>query len=81
MVLVLSQVGNPNVLTLILGLLELIWNMWMGAKLAFTQIMAWFVALSSLMADSIISLVMSLSSSAVANALLVGLTSCMVAPM
>ena len=48
----------------------------MGAKLAFTRIKASFVAFSSIMADSICSLIRSLSFLLVANALLVSSTCC-----
>jgi hypothetical protein len=52
----------------------------MGAELAFTGIMTSFVAFSSAMTDSIFSLVISLSSSGVSNAILVASTSCQAAP-
>ena len=52
----------------------------MGVELAFTRIKASFVGFSSIMVESICSLIISLSSSVVANAFLVSLTVCKAEP-
>jgi hypothetical protein len=75
-----SSVSNLAVSRLNMELMRLMRNVLVGEELAFIQIQALCIAISSIIANSICSLIISPSCSANAKACLISSTSCEVAP-